>query len=172
MANLRRLRRRRFPAVLPSLVSSFCGWLTAVGASVVAAEVLTVLGIPLGVGRNTDSSMDAEGALLLLTIHLLAFSFGGYIAGRAAPAAGALSGLAVWGWSVLAAGAVAVITLQMGDDRNVLAALNCFPRFPVGEGPLSPATLITVVMLWISALIGAVAGGARGSFAGARVPAV
>lgn len=164
MANALRLRRSRRRHLVPGLVTSFCGWLAAVGASAVAAEVLSVLDVPLGVGRNTTSSMDAEGALLLLTIHLVAYSFGGYIAGRAAPTQGRFSGLTVWGWSVLAAGAVAWLTLQLGNEQNLLASLNCFPRFPVGEGPLSPATLITVVMLWISALVGSVAGGVRGTF--------
>lgn len=171
MANALRLRGSRRRVVLPGLLTSFCGWLAAVGASAVAAEVLSVLDVPLGVGRNTSNSMDAQGALLLLTIHLVAYTSGGYIAGRAAPTPGPLSGLAVWGWSVLAAGVVAWLTLQLGTDQNLLAALNCFPRFPVGEGPLSPATLITVVMLWISALVGSVAGGVRGKFAGAHAHA-
>jgi hypothetical protein len=63
------------------------------------------------------------------------------------------------------------MTASEGNRYNLLALLNAFPRVPVGEGELTPATLITVVMLWITALIGAVVGGVRGHYVATRMPA-
>jgi hypothetical protein len=171
VANARQVRRSVHAHAATGVITSICGWLCALGAAAILTELVGVLGIPLGVGRNRETSMGAQGALLLLSIHLLAYGCGGYVAGRAVRSSGALQGIAVWGWSVLFATVVAVIAVNEGDRYNLLALLNAFPRGPVGEGELSPATLITVVMLWITALIGAVAGGVRGQYVGSRAPA-
>jgi hypothetical protein len=171
VANARQLRRSVHSHAATGIITSICGWLCALGAASVLTELVSVLGIPLGVGATTNSAMGAQGALLLLAIHLLAYACGGYVAGRSVRSSGALQGVAVWGWSILFATVIAELALRMGDRYNLLAVLNAFPRFTMGEGELSPATLITVVMLWITALIGAVIGGVRGRYISGREPA-
>jgi hypothetical protein len=171
VTNARRLRRSIHSHAATGVVTSICGWLCALGAAALLTQLVSVLGIPLGVGAKTNAAMGAQGALLLLGIHLLAYACGGYVAGRSVRSSGALQGVAVWGWSILFATVVAELTLRIGDRYNLLAVLNAFPRFTMGEGELSSATLITVVMLWITALIGAVIGGVRGRYISGRQPA-
>jgi hypothetical protein len=97
VANARQVRRSVHAHAATGVITSICGWLCALGAAAILTELVGVLGIPLGVGRNRETSMGAQGALLLLSIHLLAYGCGGYVAGRAVRSSGALQGIAVWG---------------------------------------------------------------------------
>jgi hypothetical protein len=88
VANARQVRRSVHASAATGVVTSLCGWLCALGASAILTELVGVLEIPLGVGRNRETSMGAQGALLLLAIHLLAYGSGGYVAGRAVRSSG------------------------------------------------------------------------------------
>jgi len=68
----------------------------------------------------------------------------------------------VWVWALIAAVVIAVLGLVAGQQFNVLANLNSFPRIPVNEGELTITSIIAAVVVALIALIGAVLGGLAG----------
>jgi hypothetical protein len=75
---------------------------------------------------------------------------------------GAKQGLMVWIWALIAAIVVAVLGLVAGQQFNVLANLNSFPRIPINEGQLTTTSIIAAVVVAVVALVGAVLGGLAG----------
>ena len=67
---------------------------------------------------------------MLLVIVFLAYYAGGYVAGRMARFNGAKQGVAVWLWALVVAAVVAVLGMVAGDQYDILADLNTFPRIP------------------------------------------
>jgi hypothetical protein len=49
-----------------------------------------------------------------------------------------------------------------GQQYNILAQLNAFPRIPVNEGELTSTSIIAAVVVAAVALVGAVLGGTAG----------
>jgi hypothetical protein len=148
------------------------GWLAAAGASILLTDFVVASGTAVALGSDGSQSggagpagepMGFIGAVSLFAVHLLAYTAGGYVAGRISRFSGALQGFLVWVVSLLVAAAVAGLALTAGDQYNVLAQLNVFPRVPLGEGELSEATAITVVLVVIVSLVGAVVGGVLGN---------
>jgi hypothetical protein len=160
-------RRRRAGWGGAFISAALLGWLAAAGASILLTDFVVASGIAVALGRDgtIDGSppMGFEGAVCLFAVHFFAYLGGGYVAGRIARVFGATQGFLVWVTSVLVAGAVAGVAATGGERYNVLAALNIFPRFPVGEGDLTPAVAITVVLVVIVSLVGAVVGGVIGN---------
>jgi hypothetical protein len=160
-------RRRRAGLGGAFISAALLGWLAAAGASILLTDFVVASGIAVALGRDgtIDGSppMGFEGAVCLFAVHFFAYLGGGYVAGRIARVFGATQGFLVWVTSVLVAGAVAGVAATGGERFNVLAALNIFPRFPVGEGDLTPAVAITVVLVVIVSLVGAVVGGVIGN---------
>lgn len=153
--------------------SAFFGWLTATGTAVILTALVAAFGAAVGLGSRVDELTDANpsaadatmgwvGAVALLIVLFLSYFAGGYVAGRMARFDGARQGFAVWLWAIIVAVAVAVVSLLAGSQFNVLAELNSFPRIPVNEGDLTPATAITAVLLAVVSLVGAVLGGLAG----------
>lgn len=155
--------------------SAFFGWLTATGMAVVLTALLAAAGTAIGLA--TDTSLDdvaAEagelstetigivGGIALLVILLIAYYCGGYVAGRMARFNGLRQGVGVWLWAVLMAVAVAIIAAIAGDEYDVLARLNAFPRIALTEGDLTNGGLIALVAVALTALIGAILGGLAG----------
>ncbi|WP_181427349.1 hypothetical protein [Curtobacterium sp. MCPF17_011] len=155
--------------------SAFFGWLTATGTAVILTAVLTAVGAGVGLGQNAgdvDSAAkdvtkngDVVGivaAIALAVILFVAYVAGGYVAGRMARFSGAKQGVAVWIWAVVIAIVVAIVTAVAGSQFNVLGNLNSFPRIPVDEGTLTVTGIITVVLVAVISLVGAVLGGLAG----------
>jgi hypothetical protein len=152
--------------------AALLGWLTAAGASILLTDFVVASGTAVALGEGgtplgrtglVGEPMGFAGAVSLLTIHFLAYIAGGYVSGRISRFSGALQGFLVWVVSLLVAAAVAGLALTAGDQYNVLAGLNIFPRIPLGEGELNSATAITVVLVVIVSLVGAVVGGVLGN---------
>ncbi|MEU4674647.1 hypothetical protein AB0F91_43540 [Amycolatopsis sp. NPDC023774] len=90
-------------------------------------------------------------ALVVLVTLLIGYYCGGYVAGRMSRFNRVKQGLAVWLWSILAA---------VGGSRfSILARLNGPPRLPINEGTLTVVRIITALVAFAAALVGAILGG-------------
>ena len=154
--------------------SAFFGWLTATGMAVLLTALVAAAGTAVGLATNTDvneavnqaasntGTVGLVGIIVLLVILLLSYYCGGYVAGRMARFNGAKQGLMVWIWALIVAVLVSILGLVAGQQFNVLANLNSFPRIPVNEGQLTTTSIIAAVVVALVALAGAVLGGLAG----------
>jgi hypothetical protein len=154
--------------------SAFFGWLTAMGTAAILTGLLAATGAALGLGvmldpgaSAGDAPLDAEtvgwiGAGALLVIVLVAYYCGGYVAGRMARFNGVRQGFAVWVWALVIAIVVALVSVALGSQYDILGQLNAFPRIPVSEGVLTIAGIITAVVVGVASLGGAIFGSVIG----------
>jgi hypothetical protein len=154
--------------------SAFFGWLTATGMAVLLTALVAAAGTAVGLASNTDvneavnqaaqntGTVGLVGIIVLLVILFLSYYCGGYVAGRMARFNGAKQGLMVWIWALIAAVVVAVLGVVAGQQFNVLANLNSFPRIPINEGQLTTTSIIAAIVVAAVALVGAVLGGLAG----------
>ena len=96
-------------------------------------------------------------------ILFVAYFAGGYVAGRMARFNGMKQGVAVWLWAIAIAVVGAVIAAIAGAEYDILANLNTFPRIPVTEGDLTIAGIVTVILVVLASLGGAILGGKAGT---------
>jgi len=154
--------------------SAFFGWLTATGTAVILTALLAATGAALGLGiiesdtAVDDAAVDAEtvgwvGAIALLVILFVSYYCGGYVAGRMARFNGMIQGIAVWVWALVIAIVVALVSVVIGSQYDVLGNLNVFPRFPVAEGDLTVAGIVTTILVLVASLGGAILGGKMGT---------
>lgn len=153
--------------------SAFFGWLTATGMAVLLTAFVAAAGTAVGLANNTDvneavnqvatnGTVGVVGIVVLLVILFVSYYSGGYVAGRMARFNGAKQGMMVWAWALIAAVVVALLGLIAGQQFNVLANLNSFPRIPIDEGELTVTSIIAAVVVAVVALVGAVLGGLAG----------
>ncbi|GAC1601554.1 MAG: hypothetical protein NVS3B6_11870 [Pseudarthrobacter sp.] len=153
--------------------SAFFGWLAATGMAVLLTAFVAAAGTAVGLANNTDvneavhqmatnGSVGLVGIIVLLVILFVSYYSGGYVAGRMARFNGAKQGMMVWAWALIAAVVVALLGLVAGQQFNVLANLNSFPRIPINEGELTVTSIIAAVVVAVVALVGAVLGGLAG----------
>jgi hypothetical protein len=153
--------------------SAFFGWLTATGMAVLLTALVAAAGTAVGLANNTDvneavnqvttnGTVGLVGIIVLLVILFASYYSGGYVAGRMARFNGAKQGFMVWVWALIAAVVIAVLGMVAGQQFNVLANLNSFPRIPINEGELTITSIIAAVVVALVALIGAVLGGLAG----------
>jgi hypothetical protein len=153
--------------------SAFFGWLTATGMAVLLTAFVAAAGTAVGLANNTDvneavsqmttnGTVGVVGIIVLLVILFVSYYSGGYVAGRMARFNGAKQGMMVWVWALIAAVVVALLGLIAGQQFNVLATLNSFPRIPINEGELTVTSIIAAVVVAVVALVGAVLGGLAG----------
>jgi hypothetical protein len=153
--------------------SAFFGWLTAVGVAVLLTALLAATGAALGLGTlgaavdeaaaENAGTIGIVGAIALFIILFVAYFAGGYVAGRMARFNGMKQGIAVWLWAIAIAIVGAVIAAIAGAQYDVLANLNTFPRIPVTEGELTVAGIVTVILVVLASLGGAILGGKAGT---------
>ncbi|MBX7443060.1 MULTISPECIES: TIGR04086 family membrane protein [unclassified Arthrobacter] len=165
-------QRERFGGIKAG--SAFFGWLTATGMAVLLTALVAAAGMAVGLASNTDvneavnqaaqntGTVGLVGIIVLLVILFLSYYCGGYVAGRMARFNGAKQGLMVWIWALIAAILIAVLGTVAGQQFNVLASLNSFPRIPINEGQLTTTSIIAAVVVAAVALVGAVLGGLAG----------
>ncbi|WP_434317216.1 hypothetical protein [Leifsonia sp. P73] len=155
--------------------AAFFGWLTATGMAVILTALVAAAGAAVGFGASGGSGNAAAneanknaatigvvGAIALVVIAFVAYYCGGYVAGRMARFDGARQGLAVWIWAIIIAVVVAILTLILGAQYNILGNINGFPRIPLDEGTVTATGIITAVAVAIVSLAGAVLGGVAG----------
>jgi hypothetical protein len=153
--------------------SAFFGWLAATGMAVLLTALVAAAGTAVGLATNTDvnaavgqatsnQTVGIAGIIVLLVILFASYYSGGYVAGRMARFHGAKQGFMVWIWALIAAVLVAVLGMIAGEQFNILAQLNSFPRIPVNEGQVTTTGIIAAVVVALVALVGAVLGGMAG----------
>jgi hypothetical protein len=148
--------------------SAFFGWLTATGMAVLLTALVTAGGMAVAVARGNDAgtgvveTIGLTEAIVLLVIFFIAYYCGGYVAGRMARFNGLRQGIAVWVWAVIIAGAVAIAALVGGDQYDIQAELNNYPRIPTTEGDLSSNGLFAALATAAATLVGAILGGMAG----------
>jgi hypothetical protein len=151
--------------------SAFFGWLAATGMAVLLTALVAAAGTAVGLATNTDvnaavnsanQTVGMVGIIVLLVILFVSYYSGGYVAGRMARFNGAKQGFMVWVWALIAAIVVAILGVVAGQQYNILAQLNSFPRIPVNEGELTTTSIIAAVVVAAVALVGAVLGGTAG----------
>ncbi|MDQ0674780.1 hypothetical protein QFZ36_002341 [Pseudarthrobacter siccitolerans] len=154
--------------------SAFFGWLTATGMAVLLTALVAAAGTAVGLATNTDvneavnqaasnsGTVGLVGIIVLLVILFLSYYCGGYVAGRMARFNGVKQGLMVWIWALIVAVLVSILGLVAGQQFNVLANLNSFPRIPINEGQLNTMSIVAAVVVALVALVGAVLGGLAG----------
>ncbi|MET1154832.1 hypothetical protein [Arthrobacter sp.] len=147
--------------------SAFFGWLVSTAMTVLLVA-LVAAAASAGILPGTDplpragqeSSAGLTGMIVLLSLQLLAYFSGGYVAGRMARFNGVGQGLMVWLWGVIGAAAMALLAIT--GQHNVLTTLNTFLRLPLLDGQLSISGIIAAIAVAAAALIGAVLGGLTG----------
>ena len=153
--------------------SAFFGWLTATGMAVLLTALVAAAGTAVGLATDTtvteavnqavsDETVGLVGIIALLVVLFVSYYSGGYVAGRMARFNGAKQGIMVWLWAIIVAVLVALLGLVAGEQFNILADLNSFPRIPLNEGQLTTTGIIAAVVVAVVALIGAVLGGLAG----------
>lgn len=153
--------------------SAFFGWLTATGMAVLLTALVAAAGTAVGLATNTDvneavnqaasdQTVGIVGIIVLLVVLFLSYYSGGYVAGRMARFNGAKQGLMVWFWAVIVAVLVALLGMIAGEQFNILANLNSFPRIPVNEGQVTTTGIIAAVIVAAVALVAAILGGMAG----------
>jgi hypothetical protein len=153
-----------------SWTSVVLGWLTALGASVILAGIVSgIVGAMIGVGQTVRSAATESGLTglvgLLITL-FLAFLIGGYAAGRMASRSGAKHGLLVAALSLLVtlvlAGAGALLGSSFIDSLSGVT----LPKLPADVPRQSLDTILTVSGLL--ALLFPFISGALGGWWGAK----
>ena len=163
--------RERFGGI--KFGAAFFGWLTAVGVTVLLTALLAATGAALGLGTLGAAADEAAaenvetigivGIIALIVILFVAYFAGGYVAGRMARFNGMKQGIAVWLWAIVIAVVAALIGAIAGSQFDVFANLNAFPRIPVNEGALTVTGIVTLLLVILASLGGAVLGGKAGT---------
>ncbi len=154
--------------------AAFFGWLTALGALVFLTAVVAAIGAATGLNAPQVVEDAAEaasenvggatiiGAIAIGIVLFVAYFAGGYVAGRMARFSGAKQGLAVWLWAIVIAILIAVLTAIAGNQWDILANVDIFPRIPVSADTATLTGILTAVGAAVVALAGAVLGGMTG----------
>jgi len=165
------LENRRFRGV--KFGSAFFGWLTAFGAAALLTALVGAIGAAIGVntGTTVDEAADAaaENAetvgivsiIAVAVVLFVAYLAGGYVAGRMARFSGALQGVAVWVWGIVIALLVAILSMVLGAQWDILANLDSFPRIPMADSATTTG-IITAIVAALITLGGAILGGMAG----------
>jgi hypothetical protein len=160
MSAVREHQRDRFGGF--SWGADFFGWLAAAGLTAILAGIVGGAGAALGLTKDSAETIGLSGAIALLVVLFLAYTAGGYVAGRMARFDGARQGIGVWLWGIIIAAAVAALAAIAGSKYNVLDQLN-LPRIPIDQGTLTKGGAITLAAALIVSLLGAIFGGTLGA---------
>ncbi|QBR93011.1 hypothetical protein [Nocardioides euryhalodurans] len=149
--------------------SAFFGWLAATGMAVLLSAIVAATGLLASEASGTDSAGEAAAALDLdldelgvvgivvaLLIWFVSYYSGGYVAGRMARFDGIKQGVAVWGWGLVIAIAVAVVAAVAGTEY---VGIDGFPNVTV-DG--TTTVVVGAVVVALVALVGAMLGGLAG----------
>jgi hypothetical protein len=160
--------------------SAFFGYLVAVGMAAILTAILAATGAAIGLTEGVKASdvnssnadtVSLVGGILLLAVLLLAFYFGGYVAGRMSRFDGGRQGIGVWVVGLVVAIVLAILGAIGGAKYNVLSQLN-LPRIPIDEGKLTTGGVIALVAGVIGTILTAIFGGKAGEIYHRRVDRV
>jgi hypothetical protein len=152
------LSRLSFPGIL-------AGVLVAYGAfAVLAALVGTVtaaIGLNADLNRNDWATLGVGSAIAVAVVLLLAYMFGGYVAGRMARRAGLLNGLAVFLLALLLVAVVGAVAASQADAESIASNLRNLGIPTTGTEWAKVGTVAGIGSL-AAMLLGALVGGVLG----------
>ena len=112
------LGRLSFPSILAGVLVAYGAF--ALLAALVAAAAAAI-GLNTDLAGNDWATLGVGSAIAVAIVLLLAYLFGGYVAGRMARRAGLLNGLAVFVLAVILVAVVAAIAASQADSDAVQA---------------------------------------------------
>jgi hypothetical protein len=152
------LSRLSFPSIL-------AGVLVAYGAfAVLAALVGTVaaaIGLNTDLNRNDWATLGVGSAIAVAVVLLLAYLFGGYVAGRMARRAGLFNGLAVFLLALLLVAVVAAVAASQADAETIGSNLRSL-GIPTTGTEWGKAGTVAGIGSLAAMLLGALLGGVFG----------
>jgi hypothetical protein len=110
------LSRLSFPSILAGVLVAYGAF--AVLAALVGA-VATAIGLNADLNRNDWAALGVGSAIAVAVVLLLAYLFGGYVAGRMARRAGLLNGLAVFLLALLLVAVVGAVAASQTDAESI-----------------------------------------------------
>ena len=148
-----------------SLISVLAGVLVAYGAFAVlaalAAAAAAALGLNTDLSANNWAELGVGSAIAAAVVLLLAYLFGGYVAGRMARRAGLLHGLAVFILALVIVALVAAIAATQTDTSAIRGNLRSLGIPTTGAEWSDVGTLAGIGSL-AAMLVGALLGGMLG----------
>ena len=142
-----------------SFISVLAGVLVAYGAFAVLAALVgaaaTAIGLNNDLNRNDWARLGTGGAIAAAVILLLAYLFGGYVAGRMARRAGLPNGLAVFLLAIILIAAVSAIIASQVDADTIRTNLRSL-GIPTSGSEWSD--IGTLAAMLIGALVGGMLG--------------
>jgi hypothetical protein len=146
----------------------FFGWLVAIGLAAILVAILSAAGAAIGLTSVTSSeatknasTIGIGGGIALLIVLLLAYYFGGYVAGRMSRFDGGRQGFGVWAFGLIVTLLFAGAGVIFGSKYNVLSALN-LPRIPIKEGALATGGAIALAAILLGTVVVSILGGKAG----------
>lgn len=152
--------------------ATFYGWLVAIGLTALLTGIAGAIAAAVDYAAtfdwndtlnsaNTAGTVGIVSGAILLLILAIAYYQGGYVAGRLARSAGALTGFGVWLLGVVVTAIVAGLATLAGSQYDVLDRMQ-LPSVPIADQALTTGGLIAVVAAALITLVAAVAGGRAG----------
>lgn len=139
--------------------------LVAYGAfAVLAALVGTVaaaIGLNTDLNRNDWATLGVGSAIAVAMVLLLAYLFGGYVAGRMARRAGLLNGLAVFLLALLLVAVVAAVAASQADAETIRSNLRSL-GIPTTDTEWGKAGTVAGIASLAAMLLGGMLGGMLG----------
>jgi hypothetical protein len=148
-----------------SFLSVLAGTLVAYGAFAVlaalAAAAAAAIGLNTDLSANNWAELGVASAIAAAVVLLLAYGFGGYVAGRMARRAGLLHGLAVFVLALVIVALIAAIAATQSDTSAVRGNLRSLGIPTTGAEWSDVGTLAGIGSL-AAMLVGALLGGLLG----------
>jgi hypothetical protein len=148
-----------------SFLSVLAGVLVAYGAFAVLAALVgaaaTAIGLTNDLSRNDWARLGTGSAIAAGVVLLLAYLFGGYVAGRMARRAGLLNGLAVFLLAIVLIAAVSAIIASQADADTIGTNLRSL-GIPTSGSEWSDIGTLAGIASLAAMLIGGLVGGVLG----------
>jgi hypothetical protein len=148
-----------------SFISVLAGVLVAYGAFAVlvalAGAAAAALGLTSDLSANNWAELGVGSAIVAAVVLLLAYLFGGYVAGRMARRAGLLHGLGVFVLALVIVALVAAVTATQADTSAIRGNLRSLGVPTTGAEWGEVGTLAGIGSL-VAMLVGALLGGLLG----------
>lgn len=152
-----------------NLGAAVAGWLVAIALTVLLSS--TVGAVATAIGDANDVTQDQAqreagaiglaAAIAVVAIMMIAYFFGGYVAGRMSRFDGARQGATVWLIGLLVTVVAVILGVVFGDEYNVLDRVD-LPRIPIPTDTATWGGIITGVVLLLGTLLAALVGGKIG----------
>ena len=152
-----------------NLGAAIAGWLVAIALTVLLSSVVGAVAAAVGNANNLTQN-DAQrhagavglgAAIAIVVVMMVAYFFGGYVAGRMSRFDGGRQGITVWLIGLLVTLVAVGLGLLFGDQYNVLDRVD-LPRIPIPNNTATWGGILTALALLVGTFLAAVVGGKVG----------